>query len=106
MLIRTFGRLAAVVGVAAMFALTAVAQEKGGRDIYDLDAQRKSSAAKKIVFIADRDTHGARGNHEFIAALTADAARTENGGQQTRTAPHFGAMAPGQGDRLIEAICQ
>jgi hypothetical protein len=58
--------------------------------------------ARRILRIFDLGEH----NHEFIAALTADAARTENGGQQTRTAPHFGAMAPGQGDRLIEAICQ
>jgi len=58
----------ALLALGLLLAAPAAAQDKKDRDIFDLDAQRNSAAAKKIVFIADRDTHGARGNHEFIAA--------------------------------------
>lgn len=43
-------------------------EKKSTRDIYDFEAQKKSDAAKKIVFIADTAPHGGRGNHEFVAA--------------------------------------
>jgi hypothetical protein len=51
--------------------LTATASaggEKKERDLFDLEAQKAAQGVKKIVFIADRDPHGGRGNHEFIAA--------------------------------------
>jgi len=38
------------------------------RDIFDIEAQKEAKDVKRIVFIADRDPHGDRGNHEFIAA--------------------------------------
>jgi len=56
--------VAAVLGLSTSLA---PAGEKG-RDLYDLEAQKAATGVKKIVLIADRDTHGARGNHEFIAA--------------------------------------
>jgi Trehalose utilisation len=41
---------------------------KKERDIYDYDGQKAAKDVKKIVFIADTAPHGARGNHEFLAA--------------------------------------
>jgi trehalose utilization protein len=38
------------------------------RDIFDYEAQKKAEGVKKIVFVADTAPHGARGNHEFLAA--------------------------------------
>jgi hypothetical protein len=38
------------------------------RDIFDYAAQKSALGVKKIVFIADTAPHGARGNHEFLAA--------------------------------------
>ncbi len=46
----------------------ATAGGKNDRDIYDLKAQQASEGFKRIVFIADTDPHGPRGNHEFVAA--------------------------------------
>lgn len=58
-----------LAGLAILFAAAAHAQDKKStRDIYDFEAQKKSDAAKKIVFIADTAPHGGRGNHEFVAA--------------------------------------
>jgi hypothetical protein len=38
------------------------------RDIFDYEGQKKAGdKVKKIVFIGDAGTHGARGNHEFVA---------------------------------------
>jgi hypothetical protein len=49
----------------ATIALPAHAQEK---DIFNYIAQKKAGKdVKKIVFIADPDTHGGKGNHEFKA---------------------------------------
>src|SRR4029077_19995825 len=42
--------------------------EKKDRDIFDYDAQKAADGFKRIVFIADTRPHGARGNHEFVAA--------------------------------------
>jgi hypothetical protein len=44
------------------------ADEKKERDIFDYDAQKAAKDVKKIVFVADTDPHGGRGNHEFLAA--------------------------------------
>jgi hypothetical protein len=38
------------------------------RDIFDYEAQKDAKGVKRIVFIADTAPHGARGNHEFVAA--------------------------------------
>jgi len=46
----------------------ALAGEKKDRDIFDYDAQKAADGFKRIVFIADTRPHGARGNHEFVAA--------------------------------------
>jgi hypothetical protein len=37
------------------------------RDIFDYEAQKAAKDVKKIVFVADTDPHGPRGNHEFLA---------------------------------------
>jgi trehalose utilization protein len=51
--------------LAAVLVAPAVAQEK---DIFNYVAQKNAGAnVKKIVFIADPDTHGGKGNHEFKA---------------------------------------
>jgi hypothetical protein len=44
------------------------AADKDARDIYNYDAQKAAQGVKKIVFVADTAPHGARGNHEFLAA--------------------------------------
>jgi hypothetical protein len=38
------------------------------RDIFDYESQKAAKGVKRIVFIADTAPHGARGNHEFVAA--------------------------------------
>src|SRR5580704_10325582 len=65
-----FWSLAAVLSFAIGLSLTAscsAEEDKKERDIFDYDAQ-KASHGKKIVFVADTAPHGARGNHEFLAA--------------------------------------
>lgn len=42
--------------------------DKNARDIFDHEAQKKAEGVKRIVFVADTDPHGPRGNHEFVAA--------------------------------------
>jgi hypothetical protein len=42
--------------------------DKKERDIFDYEAQKAAKDTKKIVFIADTEPHGGRGNHEFLAA--------------------------------------
>src|SRR5687768_8557879 len=57
------------VAVLALGAGAAYAgDEKKERDIYDYEAQKAAKDVKKIVFVADTDPHGPRGNHEFLAA--------------------------------------
>lgn len=46
----------------------ALAGEKKDRDIFDYDSQKAADGYKRVVFIADTRPHGARGNHEFVAA--------------------------------------
>jgi hypothetical protein len=67
MLARTLPTCIAVALALALSA-TSAAGDKKQRDIYDLEAQRAAQGLKRIVLVADRDPHGARGNHEFIAA--------------------------------------
>jgi hypothetical protein len=59
--------LALVAGV-LLNAPALTAEEKKERDIYDYEAQKSARDVKKIVFVADTDPHGGRGNHEFLAA--------------------------------------
>ncbi|HKI38667.1 MAG TPA: ThuA domain-containing protein [Gemmataceae bacterium] len=55
--------------VAALLAAPAYADgDKKERDIFDYEAQKDAKDVKKIVFVADTDPHGDRGNHEFLAA--------------------------------------
>ncbi|HEY1379458.1 MAG TPA: ThuA domain-containing protein [Gemmataceae bacterium] len=55
--------LAAIL--AAATALPAAAADK---DVFDFAAQKAApKSVKKIVFVADTGSHGARGNHEFLA---------------------------------------
>jgi hypothetical protein len=56
--------LLAVTGLPALLA----DDPKAERDIYDYEAQKAATGVKKIVFVADTDPHGGRGNHEFLAA--------------------------------------
>ena len=56
-----------MLGIALPVAAGAAADTKG-RDIFDYEAQRTAQGVKKIVFVADTAPHGARGNHEFLAA--------------------------------------
>jgi hypothetical protein len=46
---------------------TFAADAKKERDIFDYEGQRAAKDVKKIVFVADTGSHGARGNHEFLA---------------------------------------
>ncbi len=48
--------------------VSAADQPKQERDIFDYKAQKAAQGVKKIVFVADTAPHGARGNHEFLAA--------------------------------------
>ena len=62
-------RMLLVLAAAVMLpAGTVFAADKKERDIFDYAAQKAASDVKKIVFVADTDAHGARGNHEFLAA--------------------------------------
>jgi hypothetical protein len=63
--------LIAVLALGAILtpnASTIAGEKDKERDIYDIEAQKAAKGGKRIVFIADRDPHGGRGNHEFIAA--------------------------------------
>jgi hypothetical protein len=60
---------ALAVAFGLLFGARAAADEKKEKDIFDYEAQKAASKdVKKIVFIADTDPHGGRGNHEFMAA--------------------------------------
>ena len=60
--------LALAVAACLLFGARAAADEKKEKDIFDYDAQKAADKdVKKIVFIADTDPHGPRGNHEFLA---------------------------------------
>jgi len=50
------------------FAASSHAGDKKDRDIFDFEGQKAAQGVKRIVFIADTAPHGARGNHEFVAA--------------------------------------
>jgi hypothetical protein len=56
--------------VVCCFLLTgsALGADKKERDLYDYEGQQAAKDVKKIVFVADTDPHGGRGNHEFLAA--------------------------------------
>jgi Trehalose utilisation len=41
---------------------------KKERDIFDYEAQKSAKDVSRIVFVADTEPHGGRGNHEFLAA--------------------------------------
>ena len=56
-----------MLGIGVPVAAGAAADTKQ-RDIFDYEAQRAAQGVKKIVFVADTAPHGARGNHEFLAA--------------------------------------
>jgi len=63
----------AVLGLAALLWLAgpvlAQAKDPGKeRDIFDHEAQKNAKGLKRIALIADTDTHGPPGNHEFLAA--------------------------------------
>jgi hypothetical protein len=47
---------------------TAAVEDKYERDIFDYAAQKAAAGVRKLVFVADTDPHGPRGNHEFLAA--------------------------------------
>jgi hypothetical protein len=62
----TVAVLVAGMGLLAT-ARTSAEDPKKERDIFDYEAQKAAKDVKKIVFVADTGTHGARGNHEFLA---------------------------------------
>ena len=54
----------------AAAALLATSAPAADRDIFDYDGQRSApDKVTKIVFLGDAGTHGARGNHEFVAGF-------------------------------------
>jgi hypothetical protein len=59
--------LAVAAGVLVLISGRALAEDKKERDIFDYEAQKAAKDVKKIVFVADTDPHGGRGNHEFLA---------------------------------------
>jgi hypothetical protein len=63
-------RVAAVLALAVALLSSArlAAAETKERDIFDYAAQKAAKKVKKVVFVADTDPHGGRGNHEFLAA--------------------------------------
>jgi hypothetical protein len=59
------------IGVVLILAVPAAAgdnKDKKERDTFDHEAQKAAKGMTRIVLVADTDTHGARGNHEFLAA--------------------------------------
>jgi hypothetical protein len=58
------------LGVGLMLAAPSAAGDRKDkdRDIFDHEAQKAATGMTRIVLVADTDTHGARGNHEFVAA--------------------------------------
>src|SRR5712692_7061660 len=56
------------VAMLGLVATAAASADKKDRDIFDYDAQKAATGVKKIVFVADTEPHGPRGNHEFLAA--------------------------------------
>src|SRR4051812_5179143 len=62
--------VAAAVGVGLLMSAGRgpAGETKKERDIYDYEAQKAAKDVKRIVFVADTDPHGPRGNHEFLAA--------------------------------------
>jgi len=60
--------LALALGAGLFLAGPAPAEEKKERDIFDYTAQKAAKSVRRIVLVADTAPHGARGNHEFLAA--------------------------------------
>jgi Trehalose utilisation len=57
------------LGIGLMLAAPSIAgDDKKERDIYDHEAHKTAKAGTRIALVADTDSHGARGNHEFVAA--------------------------------------
>ena len=65
-------RLIPAVFALAMLLMPATASRAGDdkkdRDIFDHAAHRAATGYTRIALVADTDSHGARGNHEFVAA--------------------------------------
>jgi hypothetical protein len=62
------GLLAALGLSVAMTAPVRAGEKEKEKDVFNYPAQLKAGKdVKKIVFIADTSSHGARGNHEFMA---------------------------------------
>jgi hypothetical protein len=57
-----------ILGLALCLTRPSTAGDKKERDIFDYAAQKEAKGVKKIVFVADTEPHGPRGNHEFLAA--------------------------------------
>ncbi len=56
--------------VVTLALITAIPAFAADRDVLDFAAQKNAPAGtKRIVFIADKGTHGGRGNHEFQAGM-------------------------------------
>ncbi len=55
-----------ILGLA--FGLSRADEKPADRDIFDHAAQMRARGFRRIALIADTDPHGARGNHEFVAA--------------------------------------
>jgi len=54
--------------IAVVIAATAVPAAAAEKDVFDFAAQKAApKSVRKIVFVADTASHGARGNHEFLA---------------------------------------
>jgi hypothetical protein len=57
-----------IAAVALLFSVASPGGDSKDRDIFDHDAHKAAKGYKRIALIADTDSHGARGNHEFVAA--------------------------------------
>jgi hypothetical protein len=61
-------RLCSCFLVLLVAALVTAGDDTKNRDIFDHAAHKAASGGIRIALVADTDPHGARGNHEFVAA--------------------------------------
>ncbi len=57
-----------LVAVLVSAAPCSAGDKKTDRDIFDHAAHKSATGYTRIALVADTDSHGARGNHEFVAA--------------------------------------
>src|SRR5580698_7953222 len=65
---RNWLSLTGLLSIAFLVSGNTMEGDKKERDIFDYEAQKIAKGVKRIVFVADTEPHGPRGNHEFLAA--------------------------------------